>query len=284
MARISDLDTQNETTATRRLGNVVDNLVETLRERIVSGEIPPGIRISQQHLAEELEVSRTPLREAMQRLATEGFLVSRANRGMVVAPVSLSDVDEAYALRVLVEPATIAAIAETVPTDEAVTLMREALVEMEQPGISTRAFQDAHQRYHQVLLNHYPGYARDLIGRLHTRIYRQQRLYFSRPPAIGEFVALDRIFLDAIESRQGEVARHVLEFHLFDAALGLVLEVEPDYAFDALHISLRGIGIDVAGLDGDSPRLPLQLSWRNGVPDGFPSELRTTNLHYLASD
>lgn len=88
----------------KRPGTVVDDLVENLRERIVTGALAPGVRLSQQQLAEDLQVSRTPLREALQRLATEGLVIGQANRGMVVAPVPLSDVEDAYALRLLVEP------------------------------------------------------------------------------------------------------------------------------------------------------------------------------------
>ena len=74
------------------------------------------------------------------------------------------------------------------------------------------------------------------------RIYRQQRLYFSRPPAVADFIWLDRIFLQAVAERKGQLARHLLEFHLLDAAVGLVVEIDPDYQFHALGVSLHGIG------------------------------------------
>lgn len=269
-------------TVAKRPGNVVDGLVEILRERIVSGQIAPGMRLSQQQLAEELQVSRTPLREAMQRLATEGLLVGEANRGMAVAPVELSHVEDAYALRLLIEPPTVAAITETV-TDEDLDAMDAALSEMEQSNVSTRAFQDAHLRYHAVLLERYPPYADELVHQLHTTIFRQQRIYFSRPPAVADFLWLDRVFLDAVRARQGELARHVLEFHLLDAALGLVLDIEPDYGFDSLGVSLRGLGITVPGLGQPPLQLPFELSWDRDLPEGFPDELKTSNLHYAAS-
>lgn len=265
----------------KRPGNVVDSVVETLRERIVSGQIAPGVRISQQQLAEELQVSRTPLREAMQRLQTEGLLVGEANRGMAVAPVELSGVEDAYALRLLVEPATVAAIADTVTTAD-LDQMTTALAEMEDPGVSTRAFQDAHFRYHEVLLQRYPTYADDLIHRLHRTIYRQQRHYFARPPAVADFVWLDRVFLDALRTGKGQVARHVLEFHLLDAAVGLVLDIEPNYGFDSLAITLRGLGIEVPELGRAPLNLPLELSWRDALPDDFPRELKTSNLLHTA--
>lgn len=138
----------------KRPGTVVDDLVENLRERIVTGALAPGVRLSQQQLAEDLQVSRTPLREALQRLATEGLVIGQANRGMVVAPVPLSDVEDAYALRLLVEPATVAAIVETV-TDDDIAAMEKALGGMERAGVSTRDFQNAHAAYHEVMLKRF---------------------------------------------------------------------------------------------------------------------------------
>jgi|TARA_Y100000114_G_scaffold154438_1_gene176472 DNA-binding GntR family transcriptional regulator len=138
----------------KRPGTVVDDLVENLRERIVTGALAPGVRLSQQQLAEDLQVSRTPLREALQRLATEGLVIGQANRGMVVAPAPLSDVEDAYALRLLVEPATVAAIVETV-TDDDIAAMEKALGGMERAGVSTRDFQKAHAAYHEVMLQRF---------------------------------------------------------------------------------------------------------------------------------
>lgn len=264
-------------TSLKRPGTVVDDLVENLRERIVSGQLSPGVRLSQQQLAEELEVSRTPLREALQRLATEGLVVGQANRGMVVAPAPLSDVEDAYALRLLVEPATVAAVVQDV-TDEDIAALELALAAMEQVGVSTREFQQYHADYHEVMLKRYPPYAADLIHSLHARIYRQQRIYFSRPPAVADFVWLDRIFLDAVKDRNGQLARHLLEFHLLDAAVGLVLEVDPHYHFEALAVSLHGLGMTVPELGAGQVTRPLQLQWRQDVPDQLPQDLTTSNL------
>lgn len=259
----------------KRPGTAVDDLVESIRERIISGQLPPGVRLSQQQLAEELEVSRTPLREALQRLATEGFVTAQANRGMVVAAAPLSDVEGTYALRLLVEPATVRALVDTV-SDVEIDEMADALAAMEEPGVSTRDFQAAHLRYHQVMLDRYPAHSADLIHRLHMQIYRHQRLYFSRPPAVADFTWLDRIFLDAVRARDGELARHILEFHLIDACIGMLVEVDDEYAFDSLLVSLRGLNIEI---DGIGRRRPGLLTWQDGPPPGLP-QLKTSNLEY----
>ena len=265
-------------TGFKRPGTAVDDIVAALRERIVSGELPPGLRLSQQQLAEDMQISRTPLREALQRLATEGLVVSLVNRGMVVAPAPLSDVEGSYALRLLVEPPIVSAVVGAVTEDD-IDAMARALAAMERPGVSTRDFQLAHLEYHQVLLSRYPKPATDLIQHLHTRIHRHQRIYFSRPPAVADFTWLDRIFLDAVRDRNGELARHLLEFHLLDAAIGLVTEVEPDHEFDSLLVTLAGMGVEVSGLDGENLHRPAAFRWLRQTPQGLP-QLKTSNLEY----
>jgi DNA-binding GntR family transcriptional regulator len=78
----------------------LDGLVaDEVRERIVSGALPGGMRIDQQALAEELGVSRMPVREALRQLAAEGFVVLVSHRGAIVAQLSPSEIIELYEMR-----------------------------------------------------------------------------------------------------------------------------------------------------------------------------------------
>ena len=64
-----------------QIQSVVDQVYDAVRARILSGDLPRGSRLRQAALADELGVSRTPLREALRRLATEGLVEFEANRG-----------------------------------------------------------------------------------------------------------------------------------------------------------------------------------------------------------
>jgi DNA-binding GntR family transcriptional regulator len=78
-------------------------LADHLREQIVQGVFRPGQQINESVLAGQLRTSRGPLREALQRLAQEGILVSMRNRGVFVPELSIDDVKEIYAVREAVE-------------------------------------------------------------------------------------------------------------------------------------------------------------------------------------
>jgi DNA-binding GntR family transcriptional regulator len=78
-------------------------IADHLREEIIQGAIPPGQQINESLLARQLNMSRGPLREALQRLCQEGILISRRNYGVFVLEVKTHDLREIYEVRESVE-------------------------------------------------------------------------------------------------------------------------------------------------------------------------------------
>ena len=81
----------------------VEQVYRRVREAILEGEIPPGSAMSQVALADELGVSRTPLREALRMLQCEGLVDAQANRRVTVKPISATDLEELVVMRVALE-------------------------------------------------------------------------------------------------------------------------------------------------------------------------------------
>jgi GntR family transcriptional regulator, vanillate catabolism transcriptional regulator len=78
-------------------------LVEHLRQALLDGRYPPGSRLNEVHLSQELDVSRTPVRAALQTLAGEGLLHHQPNKGFTVREFLLTELVEAYDMRALAE-------------------------------------------------------------------------------------------------------------------------------------------------------------------------------------
>ena len=76
---------------------------ETLRSAIQDGTLKPGERLMEIPLAEELGVSRTPIREAIRKLELEGFVVMVPRRGTYVANISLKDITQVFEIRSALE-------------------------------------------------------------------------------------------------------------------------------------------------------------------------------------
>ena len=92
--------------------SVADQVYAVLRERIAGGEIERGSRLHQEDLAREFGVSRTPVREALRRLAAEGLVDLFANRGARVATATDEQLRSSYETRLVVEPGAARVAAE----------------------------------------------------------------------------------------------------------------------------------------------------------------------------
>src|SRR5215216_232662 len=84
--------------------NISDSLAIELRNMIVDGRLPAGERINEVHLSQQLGISRTPLREALARLAQEGAIRSVPRIGCFVRPLTLEEFEQIYAIRPLLDP------------------------------------------------------------------------------------------------------------------------------------------------------------------------------------
>jgi DNA-binding GntR family transcriptional regulator len=95
-----------------------DQLVNLVRDRILSGKVAPNSPIRQEALASELGISKIPLREALTRLEQEGLIHSQTNRGFFVRDLSASEAEEVYALRLKLEPDAVAIASERATAEE----------------------------------------------------------------------------------------------------------------------------------------------------------------------
>lgn len=131
-----------------------------LREMLVKGRFRPGERIREVPLAQQLNVSRIPLRLALERLAHEGFLEVRPTRGFVVQQFSTEDIFDAIELRGLLEGSAARLAAERLRNPQELASMREASLEIlnlvRRPKLTSEAFRkyiDLNERFHTALVD-----------------------------------------------------------------------------------------------------------------------------------
>jgi DNA-binding GntR family transcriptional regulator len=238
---------------------------ERLRELIISGAYYPGQRLTQNELSDAVGVGRTPLREALRMLEADGYLVSVANRGVTVSSVELGSTEELYSIRLLLEPPLIRSLVSELTAEE-LDEMEASLDGMVRTAARRSDFQEEHFRFHQVAVRRYGPAIESLVMGLYRRIVWSQRVYMTQPRVTDDFVDLDRQLLEAMRAQDGVLAKQLLEFHLIDAALGLILAVEPDHEFAALPRAAAGIGVTmVFPPPGVSQRV--ELDWDEGADE-----------------
>ena len=146
-------------------------VLEEVRRRILEAELPSGSPIKEDHLAAELGVSRTPLREALHSLAQEGLVVTEPGKGFAINTLTATEAQELYPLRALLEP--IALRLSGIPQQEILVelqrLNRELTSTAKGPG-----WIDTDDRWHRLLVagctnSHLLRMIKNL--RLHTRRY-----------------------------------------------------------------------------------------------------------------
>jgi DNA-binding GntR family transcriptional regulator len=219
---------------------------DRLRNAILRGELDPTVPLSQVQLAARLGVSRTPLREALRMLQREGLIYSEPNRQVRVAELSVADLEQLYAARVLIEAL---AVRLTVPRFEAQDLagLKDSLASMtELKGHDLDMWEAAHKRFHGLLRR----YAGDRIGRLaadlsdHTERYR--RVYMAEPRAWSAAAAEHTAIASACESGSAAAASVQLARHLARTALTLIAVFDPEHEPTAVREALRLV---TAGVD-----------------------------------
>jgi len=199
-----------------RPAGIADQVCKTLRDYLGSHVIRPGQRLQEAALALQLGVSRTPIREALARLESEG-LVAAEGRSFVVPVLTDTDVDEIYELRGMLEPAALAQVAVSIADPKVLSRIAAALRDAETADLRNDAesFIEANARFHAAW--------HDLVA--NRRLLRALALYaghvrylrvltLNNDAARKAALAGMKNILTALRKRDGERATRVMRDHL----------------------------------------------------------------------
>jgi DNA-binding GntR family transcriptional regulator len=120
-------------------GSLSETLYGSLREKVLSGSLPPGSELRQELIARQFGVSRVPVREAMNRLQAEGLIVRRPRRGFVVTSLDIPEIIEIFELRMVLEQHAIDT-ATRLRTEADVRAVEELLLAMEAVDPASETF------------------------------------------------------------------------------------------------------------------------------------------------
>lgn len=198
---------------------------ERLRTLIIEGALPPGARLNERELSEQLGVSRTPLREAFRMLAADGLLVQLPNRGAQVVALSCEDVRHAFEVMASLEGLA-GELAVRRVTDDDLADLEVLQADMETAHRARdlptyyRINRAIHDRIHAIAANPVLAQAcRTLNARLHALRFRSNLNRGKWDQAVAEH----RDMIAALAAHDGMALRELLVRHLH-AKLQAVLE------------------------------------------------------------
>jgi DNA-binding GntR family transcriptional regulator len=194
--------------------------VRLLREKIRSGELEPGRRLSPVVIAEELEMSPTPVREALRLLQSDGLVVYKPHQGIEVAGLPADDVAEIYMLRRLLEPV---AMERAVPAITGPELRKlERLHDRLRDAVATgqgRKIAEANAAWHWYIYEQSgTRYLSEFIRRLWARF--PWRTMWVIPQRAERTLAEHEAMMQAIRAGNGAEAAQLLRVHIVPADHG----------------------------------------------------------------
>jgi len=201
-----------------------DQAFEIVRDRILSTRIPPLAPIRQEALAEELGISKIPLREALARLEQQGLLSSHPNRGFFVPALTATEAEEVFALRLKIEPEA-AGVASMEADDVARDAAKAALAALERISdpheavAFNRAFHLALVRPSRRLVT------TQLVERLHVLAERYVRKHLEPEGRRDRAGSEHRALLEAWLARDAATVEVLLEHHIASTLHDLRLQL-----------------------------------------------------------
>jgi DNA-binding GntR family transcriptional regulator len=194
-----------------------------IRSLIVNGQLAPGFHLREGELAEQLGVSRTPVREALRRLAAEGLVESRRNRGAVVGTLSGAALEEVAEARASLEGAAAHRAASRIsPRDlDRLTRLDEqmwALAEAGDPD-SLDSLAQLNREFHDIVANAAasPSLTSLLRSINYVPLVRRTFRHYARDALFRSMVS-HRELLEALSTGNGPWAEAVMRAHIWAAA------------------------------------------------------------------
>ncbi len=189
---------------------------ESIRDAIRKGILKPGERIMEIQLAEELGVSRTPVREAIRKLELEGYVVMMPRRGTYVANMSIRDISEIFEIRTALESLSNGLAAERITPEELEHLQR--LLVMISSYIETKDMDkivETDIEFHD-LLYHAARNSRlvGIISNLRDQLTRFRTLSMSYPGRLEATLDEHRMIVEAIAQGDSRAAKKAAEKHM----------------------------------------------------------------------
>jgi DNA-binding GntR family transcriptional regulator len=221
-------------------GHNVELVHDRIRTAILRDELPPGEEISQVRLAKELGVSRTPLREALRMLVTEGLVEGEPNHQLRVTAFSIEDMEELYVSRVALEAT---AIRITIPrlTGKDIAIMEGLLAQMTHFAGEEdyEEWEGPHRELHLAMHQYAGQRVIDILTQLSEYAERYRRAYTTGSDrSWADGLAEHRRIVKACKARDSDAGARALAEHLGHTAIGVIDLVDPSYSPVALRIAI----------------------------------------------
>jgi len=200
-----------------------DVVFDCLREAIISGTLRPGERLMEIQLAEEMGVSRTPVREAIRKLELEGLVVIAARRGAYVSDISIKDISNVFEIRAALEGLAASLAAERISEKELDEMERVlALASGEEAGDVEELIRRDNQFHTLIYQASRNERLVNILSNLQEQVDRFRAISLATPGRGREAMAEHQKIAEAIAGRNAEEALSLGQQHVENAETALL--------------------------------------------------------------
>ncbi len=204
-----------------------DVVFNTLRKAILTGELKPGERLMEIHLANRLGVSRTPIREAIRKLELEGLVIMIPRRGAEVAQITEKSLKDVLEVRRALDALCVELACERI-TEEGKVKLREACSEFEKATKTgdVTAIAEADVALHDIIVEA-TGNARliQLINNLSEQMYRYRFEYIKDESRHEKLVEEHRMIYESIIEKDKEKAAKAAKLHIDNQEKSIIRQI-----------------------------------------------------------
>ena len=195
-----------------------DVVFNTLRQAILTGELKPGERLMEIHLANKLGVSRTPIREAIRKLELEGLVVMIPRKGAEVAKITVRDLKDALEVRMAIDSLSVKLACERLDEDDK-TEIKQACVAFREAVKSgnVQAIVEGDERFHNTIYRASKNQKLITIAmNLREQVYRYRFEYVKDFSYHENLIREHDQITEAILKGDVETAQKIMKEHIYN--------------------------------------------------------------------
>jgi len=199
---------------------VREKVYNYLKSAILSGDFDPGERLTEEHLAIKLRVSRTPVREALHKLESEGLITPRKKRGFIASRDSKEEVEELLELRAVLEGYALKLISERIP--EKILEQLNGFIEKAEEALRKKRIDDVfkwntrfHDKLHELVSDKYRLHHLIVNMRKYVLRYRKDTLQY--PDGGKRAIEGHRKIILALRLHDPELCERIMREHIQEA-------------------------------------------------------------------
>lgn len=205
-----------------------DVVFNTLRKAIITGHFKPGERLLEVHLAAQLGVSRTPIREAIRKLELEGLVTMGRHRGAVVAEMTIKNMRDVLEVRRTLDMLSVELACERIKDDEMEKLedARDAFVAALKTG-DTAMMAAADVSFHDIIVEATGNLRlKQLLNNLAEQMYRYRFIYLQDDIRHDMLVTEHEAIYEAIKAKNNEAAAAAAKAHIDNQEISIIKHIE----------------------------------------------------------